>query len=170
MHFTLSPNCVQVQTLQMAQDTPVLTDSFSRGCDSYTHACKARLLSTDGSTSLSVIVIVIVNPLIWTVCRVGVSQIWSHGSVDLLLSRTRRLGVLNLCAVCLCILDTSSKIAMFYSVRWESEPWNCWVGVSFDVFRLTICTAPVAAFSNSRSLSWIVLGVVRLQRSFLLVP
>ena len=58
MHFTLSPKCVQVQTLPIAQDTPVLTDSFSRGYDPYTHACKARPLSTDGWTSLSVIVIV----------------------------------------------------------------------------------------------------------------
>ena len=33
---------------------------FSRGYDPYTHACKARPLSTDGWTSLSVIVIVIV--------------------------------------------------------------------------------------------------------------
>ena len=48
MHFTLSPN-------------PVLTDSFSRGYDPYTHACQARPLSPDGWTSLSVIVIVIVN-------------------------------------------------------------------------------------------------------------
>jgi len=55
MHFTLSPNCVQVQTLPIAQETPVLTDSFSRGYDPYTHACKARPLSTDGWTSLSVI-------------------------------------------------------------------------------------------------------------------
>ena len=61
MHFTLSPNCVQVQTLPIAQDTPVLTDSFSRGYDPYTHACKARPLSTDGWTSLSVIVIAIIH-------------------------------------------------------------------------------------------------------------
>ena len=53
--------CVQVQTLPMAQDTPVLTDSFSQGHDPYTHACRARPLSTDGWTSLSVIVIVMVN-------------------------------------------------------------------------------------------------------------
>ena len=59
MHFALSPNCVQVQTLPIAQDTPVLTDSFSRCYDPYTHACKARPLSSDGWTSLSVIVIVI---------------------------------------------------------------------------------------------------------------
>ena len=52
--------CVQVQTLPTAQDTPVLTDSLSRGNDPYTHACKARPLSTDGWTSLSVIVIVFV--------------------------------------------------------------------------------------------------------------
>ena len=47
-----------MQTLPIAQDTPVRTDSFSRGYDPYTHACEARTLSTDGWTSLSVIVIV----------------------------------------------------------------------------------------------------------------
>merc|ERR1712136_49007 len=61
LHFTLSPNCVHVQTLPIAQDTPVQTDSFSRLYDPYTHACKARPLSTDGWTSPSVIVIVIVS-------------------------------------------------------------------------------------------------------------
>ena len=48
-----------MQTLPTARDTLVLTDSFSRGYDPYTHVCRARPLSTDGWTSLSVIVIVI---------------------------------------------------------------------------------------------------------------
>ena len=48
----------QAQTLPIAQDTPVLIDSFSRVYDPHTHACKARPPSTDGWTSLSVIVIV----------------------------------------------------------------------------------------------------------------
>ena len=51
MHFTLSLNCVQVETLPIAQDTPVLTDSVSRCYNPYTHACNARPLSTDGWTS-----------------------------------------------------------------------------------------------------------------------
>ena len=59
-YCTLSFNCVQVQTLPTAQATPALTDSFSRGYDPYTHACKARPLTTVGWTSLSVIVFVIV--------------------------------------------------------------------------------------------------------------
>ena len=60
-YCTLSFNCVQVQTLPTAQVTSALTDSFfSWGYDPYTHACKARPLTTVGWTSLSVIVIVIV--------------------------------------------------------------------------------------------------------------
>ena len=53
---TLSFNCVQVQTLPKEQATPALTDSFSRGYDPYTHACKARPPTIVGRTSLSVIV------------------------------------------------------------------------------------------------------------------
>ena len=45
-------NRVQVQALPTEQAAPVLTDSFSRGYDLYTHACKAV-----GRTSLSVIII-----------------------------------------------------------------------------------------------------------------
>ena len=63
MYCTLSFNCVQVQTLPTAQATPALTDSFLRGYDPYTHACKARPLTTVGWTSLSVIVIVIARTL-----------------------------------------------------------------------------------------------------------
>ena len=58
---TLSFNCVQVQTLPIAQVTLALTDSFSWVYDSYTHACKARPLTTVGWTSLNVIVIVIAS-------------------------------------------------------------------------------------------------------------
>ena len=60
MYCTLSFNRVQVQTLPTEQAALVPTDSFSRGYDPYTHACKARPLMTVGRTSLSVIVIVIV--------------------------------------------------------------------------------------------------------------
>ena len=56
---TLSFNCVQVHTLPTAQVMPALTDSFSWDYESYSHACKARPLTTVGWTSLSVIVIVI---------------------------------------------------------------------------------------------------------------
>ena len=59
MYCTLSLSCVQVQTLPTAQATPAPTDSFSRGYDPHTHACKARPLTTVGWTSLSVIVIAI---------------------------------------------------------------------------------------------------------------
>ena len=45
-------NRVQVQALPTEQAAPVLTDSFSRGYDPYTHACKARPLTTVGRTSL----------------------------------------------------------------------------------------------------------------------
>ena len=55
-------NRVQVQTLPTEQAAPVLTDSFSRGYDPYTHACKARPLTTVGRTSLSVIIIIIPPP------------------------------------------------------------------------------------------------------------
>ena len=58
MYCTLSFDCVQVQTLPTAQVTPALTDSFSWAYDPYTHACKARPLTTAGWTSFSVIVIV----------------------------------------------------------------------------------------------------------------
>ena len=47
-------NSVQVQTLPTAQATPALTDSFSRGYDPHTHACKAKPLTIVGWTSLSV--------------------------------------------------------------------------------------------------------------------
>ena len=59
MYCSLSFNSVLVQTLPTEQVTPALTDSSSRGHDPYTHACKARPLTTVGWTSLSVIVIVI---------------------------------------------------------------------------------------------------------------
>ena len=62
MYCTLSFNCVQVQTLPTEQAAPALTESFSRGYDPYTHACKARPLTTVGRTSLSVIVIIFVIP------------------------------------------------------------------------------------------------------------
>ena len=52
-------NRVQVQTLPTEQAAPVLTDSFSPGYDPYTHACKARPLTTVGRTSLSVIITII---------------------------------------------------------------------------------------------------------------
>ena len=58
MYCTLSFNCVQVQTLPTEQAAPALTDSFSRSSDPYTHACKARPLTTVGRASLSVIVII----------------------------------------------------------------------------------------------------------------
>ena len=45
-------NRVQVRALPTEQAAPVLTDSFSRGYDPYTHACKARPLTTVGRTSL----------------------------------------------------------------------------------------------------------------------
>ena len=51
-------NRVQVQTLPTEQDAPVSTDSFSRGYDPDTHACKAGPLTTVGRTSLSVIIII----------------------------------------------------------------------------------------------------------------
>ena len=51
-------NCVQVQTLPTEQAAPVLTDSFSRDYNPYTHACKARPLTTVGRTSLSAIIII----------------------------------------------------------------------------------------------------------------
>ena len=55
------------------KDTPVLTDSFSRGYDPYTHACRARPLSTDGWTSLRVTVIVIAYVVAESVTR-GAAQ------------------------------------------------------------------------------------------------
>ena len=60
VYCTLSFNCVQVQALPTEQAAPALTDSFSRGYDPYTYACKARPLTPVGRTSLSLIVIVIV--------------------------------------------------------------------------------------------------------------
>ena len=51
MYCTLSCNRVQVQTFPTVRAAPVLTDSFSLGHDSYTHACKARPPTTVGRTS-----------------------------------------------------------------------------------------------------------------------
>ena len=51
---------VYVRTLPAVQVPSALTDSFSRGHDPFTHACKARPLTVVEWTSLSVIVIVIV--------------------------------------------------------------------------------------------------------------
>ena len=53
-------NSVYVQNLSTEQATLVVTDSFSWGYDPYTHACKARPLTTVGRTSLSVIIIIII--------------------------------------------------------------------------------------------------------------
>ena len=47
---------MQAYTLPAEQAAPALTDSFSLGYDPYTHACKARLPTIVGRTSLSVIV------------------------------------------------------------------------------------------------------------------
>ena len=54
-------NRVQVQAWPTGQAAQVLTFSFSRGYDPYTHACKARPLTTVGRTSLSVIIIIFVE-------------------------------------------------------------------------------------------------------------
>ena len=56
-----SLDCRCIVSLPTVQAAPALTDSFSRGCNPNTHACKARPLTTVGRTSLSVIVIVIVS-------------------------------------------------------------------------------------------------------------
>ena len=45
---------MQVLTLPTAQATPALTETFSRGHDPFTRACKARPLTIVGWTSLSV--------------------------------------------------------------------------------------------------------------------
>ena len=57
MYCALSFDRLYVRTSPTEQAAPVLTDSFSLGYDLYTHACKARPLTTVGRTSLSVIVI-----------------------------------------------------------------------------------------------------------------
>ena len=69
MYCTLSINRLQVQILPTEQATPVLTSSFSRGYDPYTHACKARPLTTVGRTSLSVIIIIIIPEVLTTRCQ-----------------------------------------------------------------------------------------------------
>ena len=51
-------NSAYVQNLPTEQATSVVTDFFSWGYDPYTHACKARHLTTVGRTSLSVIIII----------------------------------------------------------------------------------------------------------------
>ena len=51
-------NSAYVQILPTEQATSVVTDFFSWGYDPYTHACKARHLTTVGRTSLSVIIII----------------------------------------------------------------------------------------------------------------
>ena len=58
MYCTMSFNRVEVQSLPTEQVPSALTDSFSRGYDPDTHACKARPLTTVGRTSLSVVVII----------------------------------------------------------------------------------------------------------------
>ena len=58
-------NRVQVQALPTEQAAPVLTDSLSQGYDPYTHACKARPLTTVGRTSLSVIIIIVLLFSAW---------------------------------------------------------------------------------------------------------
>ena len=68
LHFLIATRCtahchfnrVQVLALSTEQAAPVLTDSFSRGHDPFTHACKARPLTDVDWTFLSVIVILIV--------------------------------------------------------------------------------------------------------------
>ena len=50
-------NSVYVQNLPTEQATSVVTEFFV-GYDPYTHACKARPLTTVGRTSLSVIIII----------------------------------------------------------------------------------------------------------------
>ena len=53
-------NSVHVQNLPTEQATSVVTGCFSWGYYPYTHACKARPLTTVGRTSLSVIIIIII--------------------------------------------------------------------------------------------------------------
>ena len=53
-------NSVYVQNLPTEQAASVVTD-FSWGYDPYTHACKARPPTTVGRTSLSVIIIIIIQ-------------------------------------------------------------------------------------------------------------